>query len=1086
MGIEQSKITINADVPKITLGESAHYITFDSGNAGIFLGYDSGSYKLRIGNTSTSTNKNRMTWDGTSLKVYNNSGNLILNNPSTSSTIIAGWTADSDGLYYNGGTEATSAGMLPGAYPFYAGASKINVNNAPFRVTPAGLLYATNAMITGTINASGGSITGTLTIGPNMKLGVNVYNTNTGIYINSYNYWYDTGNFKVGSSSNYLSWDTSNLNIVPNTFTLTTTTLIIDSSSAVIKLGNSASSITETANTGVYISGAGRFRAGSFSSGTLSAGIYWDGSTIQIKSTNFSVDVAGNVSLTGTINSSNGTIGSWKIGSSIYCGTNETTDPKIKLNPTLRRIGIFNGAEERVAMGYLENLPKNDGTGNWTSADYGFWVKTGDKLRIDGDGEYKNGDWLIQHNARYLVVNSSNKAIVKLGNRVDNNSSYGLYFFSTNGSPEQTDEAGELLAKYTDNMILIGKENGQYLKWYNGTLTVSGDITVLKHGAVNIYENYVTNQSSLILSTALWDLTNTPNPILTNTNSILKGIMIYGQSSSYHANKILSKEIFNKTTEPTFVCEFRLRGDAQTRIGFFDASTNNPIATFLFSSSTYIIYEYRYNSNLIQNNTTITMSGSDSDTNPRIYIAEISFKNNYVYFKLYNASDNSVAWSSSSGYLTDGTNYKIGFTNNLTSTTTALVVSKVTCNLPIKSTIISGDVIKTGAIQSNNYVDGSTGSYLDLTNGIFKLYGTSSNIIEINSNLGKIAIGNSTYGQTGIQLEYYSGYPRIFIGNSNQYIKYESSNNLLEIVGKLVTRNSSSIYERIEMYVESSPHLRMYKDQTTILAALEMSQSLYYFNYKISDNQRKTYTGPILYLKNGSIWSFITEATTNPNSDGNVAFSATYANETSASSKFFSGVNITPSAVSGYLNRSSYIFGIYLNLQCKGNAENYGILSRLEINDYYENRYNYGIYSVISGIGSSTSRTYAGYFGGDVYVSNSLRFDNDTIKHSSISSDYSYGINFYTSPSGVSQLLRMHIDANGYIGINSSANSSYRLYVNGNINGTDILKDGVTVARWRGSGSSLPSSNNSAGDLYFNIALGKLYIFDGSMWQECA
>ena len=45
--------------------------------------------------------------------------------------------------------------------------------------------------------------------GSGFKFGNNVDgSSNNGIYINANNYWYDSGKFKVGGSSNYLSWDT--------------------------------------------------------------------------------------------------------------------------------------------------------------------------------------------------------------------------------------------------------------------------------------------------------------------------------------------------------------------------------------------------------------------------------------------------------------------------------------------------------------------------------------------------------------------------------------------------------------------------------------------------------------------------------------------------------------------------------------------------------------------------------------------------------------------------------------------------------------------------------------------------------------
>jgi hypothetical protein len=53
---------------------------------------------------------------------------------------------------------------------------------------------------------------GTLEAG-NAKIGDNVNGSNNGLYISTHNYWYDTGNFKVGSGTDYIEWDGSNLNI---------------------------------------------------------------------------------------------------------------------------------------------------------------------------------------------------------------------------------------------------------------------------------------------------------------------------------------------------------------------------------------------------------------------------------------------------------------------------------------------------------------------------------------------------------------------------------------------------------------------------------------------------------------------------------------------------------------------------------------------------------------------------------------------------------------------------------------------------------------------------------------------------------
>lgn len=63
---------------------------------------------------------------------------------------IGGWTIASGLL--SAGSGASAVGMAPGTYPFYAGSG--TPASAPFRVTAAGVLYATGATIRGTLNAS--------------------------------------------------------------------------------------------------------------------------------------------------------------------------------------------------------------------------------------------------------------------------------------------------------------------------------------------------------------------------------------------------------------------------------------------------------------------------------------------------------------------------------------------------------------------------------------------------------------------------------------------------------------------------------------------------------------------------------------------------------------------------------------------------------------------------------------------------------------------------------------------------------------------------------------------------------------------
>jgi hypothetical protein len=72
------------------------------------------------------------------------------------------------------------------------------ITSVPFQVSPNGNLTATDATITVTAG-----------IDNIVKIGKGVQGSNNGIYINDNNYWYGTGNFKVGGATNNIVWDNS-------------------------------------------------------------------------------------------------------------------------------------------------------------------------------------------------------------------------------------------------------------------------------------------------------------------------------------------------------------------------------------------------------------------------------------------------------------------------------------------------------------------------------------------------------------------------------------------------------------------------------------------------------------------------------------------------------------------------------------------------------------------------------------------------------------------------------------------------------------------------------------------------------------
>jgi hypothetical protein len=93
------------------------------------------------------------------MKIWDAAGAKLVEFSDTQN-IIASWGVTSAYLAKDTGTNATSAGMAPADYPFYAGATYANRATAPFRVTPAGALVATNATITGTVTATAGTVGG--------------------------------------------------------------------------------------------------------------------------------------------------------------------------------------------------------------------------------------------------------------------------------------------------------------------------------------------------------------------------------------------------------------------------------------------------------------------------------------------------------------------------------------------------------------------------------------------------------------------------------------------------------------------------------------------------------------------------------------------------------------------------------------------------------------------------------------------------------------------------------------------------------------------------------------------------------------
>ena len=157
----------NAGAPYIGIGNPAPSTCCTT--AGIFLGWTSGNVAAfsayADANNYLTYNGSVLTWKASNTSL-DASGNLTATSATLSGSVtatsgmIANWSIGTAAIYKDTGVEATSSGMSTADIPFYAGAQYASRTTAPFRVTSAGALTATNATITGAITATSGAIGG--------------------------------------------------------------------------------------------------------------------------------------------------------------------------------------------------------------------------------------------------------------------------------------------------------------------------------------------------------------------------------------------------------------------------------------------------------------------------------------------------------------------------------------------------------------------------------------------------------------------------------------------------------------------------------------------------------------------------------------------------------------------------------------------------------------------------------------------------------------------------------------------------------------------------------------------------------------
>ena len=327
-------------------------------------------------------------------------------------------------------------------------------------------LFTENVFLQGGITATTGSITGILHIDTDannkMKLGTNVKNSLDGIYVNDNNFWFTDGDFRAGDSNNFIHASGSTITLKSDELGVSTSTFVISSSlnSGTVKMGSSVSNITDTNNTGIYMDGTGKFRVGEDQSSGDNF-IYFNGTTIQMKSTNFDLTAGGTL----LINSST---------------------PKIALGSSVTAQSLT------VGTGIFMN-----GSGHFKAGKAG-----GGRLEWDGTDLFiSSSDFFMGGSENF--VSGSNGSITISGSNVD--IATPTFFMGTTGSAYISGSNSQLEISSSnfflkdDGALNIGAGNLQVDT--SGNVTMEGTVTATAGsiGGFTIDDDEIKSGTTLIL-----------------------------------------------------------------------------------------------------------------------------------------------------------------------------------------------------------------------------------------------------------------------------------------------------------------------------------------------------------------------------------------------------------------------------------------------------------------------------------------------------------------------------------------------------------------------------------------------------------
>jgi len=184
------------DVGGIKIGLNA----VNTGVDGLYI--DTNNYWDENGNFKAGSTGSYIQWDGTTFAIKGDItgstgtfGGVFAGTIEVGSTLKmgadAGGTGDF-GIYIDSANYWLESGFSVGV-----GGSLLKINDGALEFS-------------GELSSASGTFTGRIEVGDYLKIGAGVSGTNDGIFVNTYNYWYDNGTFRVGDDDNYMSFDGTN------------------------------------------------------------------------------------------------------------------------------------------------------------------------------------------------------------------------------------------------------------------------------------------------------------------------------------------------------------------------------------------------------------------------------------------------------------------------------------------------------------------------------------------------------------------------------------------------------------------------------------------------------------------------------------------------------------------------------------------------------------------------------------------------------------------------------------------------------------------------------------------------------------